>query len=113
MWTMAYLIQKSIQSGWYNTIHAFFSAHLPEQFERNPNLYLFNLEGLEKYQDFSFKYFFRGTNRSSTRMKQLLCKRIRLEEFFVENRRKYEENRAYENNIIQEFVGDFNFDFLN
>ena len=40
-----------------------FSAHLPEQFERNPNLYLFNLEGLEKYQDFSFKYFFRGTNR--------------------------------------------------
>ena len=53
-----------------------FSAHLSEQFERNPNLYVFNLEGLEIYQDFSFKYFFRGTNRSSTRMKQLLCKRF-------------------------------------
>ena len=52
-----------------------FGEYLAEQIDKHPNLYHFNLEGLEKYHDTSKTYFHRGTNKDlENRLTQILAK---------------------------------------
>ena len=72
-----------------------FGQHLAEQIDQHPNLYNFNLEGLEKYHSTSKTYFHRATNKDlEKRLTQIFTKRIRVEDYllpkiFAENYQRF------------------------
>lgn len=61
-------------------IHAF-TNHLHQFVSRNININHFNLEGLEKLNDFTTCDYFRATNKRKNSSEQILKKRCRIEYF--------------------------------
>lgn len=57
-----------------------FASHM-NIFESNPNK--FSLQGFEKFNGHTKNYYFTKTNKRTQYLKQLLCARIRLENFYL------------------------------
>ena len=56
-----------------------FSHHLWEMVKIHGDISLFTMQGLEKLNDLTTGHYFCSTNRNENYLKQLLCKRNRME----------------------------------
>ena len=66
-----------------------FVYHLPEYLKLYKNINLFNLQGLERLNQVTIKYYHRSTNKHKNNFKwlrQLLNKRLRIEYYLLKNK---------------------------